>query len=78
MLIKAGSVGLKPPSGSSPGDAIQRYNTHLFNARRLCLAFKDLLATSHGAIINLTSVEMLEHERFIGKLAATQLWRCVR
>ena len=78
MLINAGGVGLKPLSGSSPQDAIQRYNTHLFTARRHALVSKNLLATSHGATISLTSVGVFEHERCISKLAATHSWRCIR
>ena len=68
-LVNAGDVGLEPPSGSTPEQTVQGYNTHLFASRTLSLALEDLLIASHGAIINLTSVEMREHERSISKLA---------
>ena len=77
LLVNAGNVGLEGPSGSTAEDKIQGYNTHLFTARRLSLALKDLVATSQGAIINLTSAEMLEHERTISKLAAMFLQRWI-
>ena len=69
VLVNAGDVGLEPSSGSTPEQTVQGYNTHLFASRTLSLALEDQLIASRGAIINLTSVEMREHERSISKLA---------
>ena len=77
-VINAGDIGIEPVSGSPTRDTIERYDIHLSATRRLSLALEDLLIMSHGAIINLTSFEMLEYERSISKLTAIILCHSIR